>query len=165
MRRWIRCKVKVGCFVSKAEKIFHHRDIPMHREHRDLLSSVFRLPSSVFRPHETLFRERSFHISLKDFGATRGISRLSPHCFLKKFCSTKFFVRAPPLFISLRLSMAFFQKRKAHFSDVAEYPCSTESRRLNKSNLCRSIFTGQTSVHLPQSEEAKLRCLNSSMPL
>ena len=65
----------------------------------------------------------------------------------------KFFSLAPPFSMVLRFIIAFFQKTQVRFSAEVESFSFTESLRLYKSKLCRSIFTGQTSVHLPQREE------------
>src|ERR1051326_816232 len=95
----------------------------------------------------------SFQIWLKDFGATFGSSLLFPHCFLKNWLSIKFFSFAPPFSIVFLFIIAFFQNVHIKFSVVPESFSFTESLRLYKSKLCKSIFTGQTSVHLPQRED------------
>jgi hypothetical protein len=50
------------------------------------------------------------------------------------------------------------------FSARGLNPCSTVFRLLVSSISVSGIFTGQTSLHLPQSEEAKLRCEKSLNP-
>ena len=52
-----------------------------------------------------------------------------------------------------------------HFSATGRRCCSTDFRLFDNKISVNGIFTGHTSLHLPHSEDAKLRCEKSLKPL
>ncbi len=105
----------------------------------------------------------SFHISLKVFL----LKFRSLRCLfqsLNNLLTTLFFNPPLPMFIMPLFNEALFHIFQASFSEKVANPSSTLSFLFSSNSSCRLIFTAQTSVQFPHKDDAKLRCLYSSIP-
>jgi len=64
----------------------------------------------------------------------------------------------------MRLELINLNPFMIHFSAAGRKFCSTDFRLFESNISVNGIFTGHTSLHLPQSVDAKLRCEKSLNP-
>jgi len=100
-----------------------------------------------------------------EFDANNGILRLGPHPMKLKGYVPIDFTHPGNRSKPFRFELISLNPFISHFSATGRKCCSTAFRLLDNKISVNGIFTGQTSLHLPQSEEAKLRCEKSLNPL